>query len=193
MNGSKRPPLTRREFLKAGAAASAVVGLGGASKLVPKVYGRARATKKMIILGLDGLDPVLTRRWIDEGKLPAFRKLLEQGGDFRPLGTSLPPQTPVAWSNFITGMDPGGHAIFDFIHRDPETYFPVFSSTETVGAAKTLRIGKTVFPLSSGQVRNLRRGKTFWQSWRTPTCRRPSSRCRPTIRPRKRSRGRSPA
>jgi len=164
MNGSKRAPLTRREFLKAGAAASAVVGLGGASKLVPRVYGRARATNKMIVLGLDGLDPVLTRRWIDEGRLPAFRRLLEQGGDFRPLGTSLPPQTPVAWSNFITGMDPGGHAIFDFIHRDPETYFPVFSSTETVGATKTLRLGKTIFPLSSGQVRSLRRGKTFWQS-----------------------------
>jgi predicted AlkP superfamily phosphohydrolase/phosphomutase len=155
--------LSRRDFLKAGVAASAALGLAGASRSTPRVYGRVRTTKKMIVLGLDGLDPVLTKRWIDEGRLPALGRLLRQGGDFRPLGTSLPPQTPVAWSNFITGMDPGGHAIFDFIHRDPKAYFPVFSATETSGAAKTIRLGKTIIPLSGGRVRNLRMGKAFWQ------------------------------
>ncbi len=163
MSDHKRTALSRREFLKAGVAASAALGLGGAPRLVPKAYGKARTTTRMIVLGLDGLDPVLTRRWIDEGRLPAFAKLLRQGGDFRPLGTSLPPQTPVAWSNFITGMGPGGHGIFDFIHRDPKTYIPVFSSTETLGAGKTVRLGKTLIPLSSGRVRSLRKGKTFWQ------------------------------
>ncbi len=163
MSEDIRPALTRREFLKAGMAATAAVGLGGPALLSPKAYGRGRSAAKMIVLGLDGLDPVLTRRWIDEGRLPAFRRLLEKGGDFRPLGTSLPPQTPVAWSNFITGMDPGGHGIFDFIHRDPKSYLPIFSATETTGAAKTVRIGKTIFPLSGGQVRNLRRGQAFWQ------------------------------
>ncbi|RPJ00868.1 MAG: hypothetical protein EHM31_07125, partial [Candidatus Aminicenantes bacterium] len=163
MTKKGRAALSRREFLKAGVAASAAIGLGGGARFTPKVYGRARAIKKMIVLGLDGLDPVLTRRWIDEGRLPAFQRLLRQGGDFRPLGTSLPPQTPVAWSNFITGMDPGGHGIFDFIHRDPKTYIPIFSATETSGAAKTIRIGKTILPLSGGQVRNLRKGRAFWQ------------------------------
>lgn len=162
MSEQKRASLSRREFIKAGIAASAAVGLGGAARFTPKVYGRARSAKKMIVLGLDGMDPVLTKRWIDEGRLPAFRKLL-QGGDFRPLRTSLPPQTPVAWSNFTTGMDPGGHGIFDFFNRDPKTYIPVFSATETSGAAKTIRIGKTVIPLSGGQIRNLRKGKAFWQ------------------------------
>jgi predicted AlkP superfamily phosphohydrolase/phosphomutase len=162
MSPKERAALSRRDFLKTGLAASAALSLGGAARLTPKVYGAARANKKMIVLGLDGLDPVLTRRWIDEGRLPAFRRLL-QGGDFRPLGTSLPPQTPVAWSNFITGMDPGGHGIFDFFNRDPKTYVPVFSATETSGAAKTVRIGKTIIPLSGGQIRNLRRGRAFWQ------------------------------
>ena len=163
MNEKKRAGISRREFMKAGIAASAALGLGGAARFTPKVYGRARSTKKMIVLGLDGMDPVLTKMWIDEGRLPAFRKLLLQGGDFRPLRTSLPPQTPVAWSNFTTGMDPGGHGIFDFFNRDPKTYFPVFSATETSGASKTIRIGKTVIPLSGGQIRNLRKGKAFWQ------------------------------
>jgi len=162
MSDTKRAALSRRDFLKAGVAASAAVGLAGAARFTPKVYGRARTGTKMIVLGLDGLDPVLTRRWIDEGRLPAFAKLLRQG-DFRPLGTSLPPQTPVAWSNFITGMDPGGHAIFDFFNRDPKTYVPVFSATESSGATKTIRIGKTLIPLSGGQVRNLRKGPAFWQ------------------------------
>lgn len=163
MSGHGRARLSRREFLKAGVAASAALGLGGAARLAPRSPGPARSAKKVVILGLDGLDPVLTRRWIDEGRLPAFRRLLEQGGDFRPLGTSLPPQTPVAWSNFITGMDPGGHAIFDFFNRDPKTYVPVFSATETIGGGKTIRLGKTLIPLSGGRVRNLRKGRAFWQ------------------------------
>jgi predicted AlkP superfamily phosphohydrolase/phosphomutase len=163
MSDKSRAALSRRDFLKAGVAASAAVGLAGAGRFTPKVYGRARARTKMIVLGLDGLDPVLTRRWIDEGRLPAFRKLLAGGGDFRPLGTSLPPQTPVAWSNFITGMDPGGHNIFDFFNRNPKTYVPVFSATETSSAAKTIRLGKAVIPLSGGGVRNLRKGRAFWQ------------------------------
>jgi predicted AlkP superfamily phosphohydrolase/phosphomutase len=162
MSHHRRAAVSRRDFLKAGAAASAALSLGGVARFVPRVYGRSRKTTKMIVLGLDGLDPVMTRRWIDEGRLPAFRRLLE-GGDFRPLGTSLPPQTPVAWSNFITGMDPGGHNIFDFFNRDPKTYVPVFSATETSTAAKTIRFGKTVIPLSGGQVRNLRKGRAFWQ------------------------------
>ncbi|MBM3888765.1 MAG: phosphodiesterase, partial [Verrucomicrobia bacterium] len=33
-------------------------------------------------------------------------------------------QTPVAWSSFATGTNPGGHGIFDFISRDPKTYLP---------------------------------------------------------------------
>ncbi|MCU0243151.1 MAG: alkaline phosphatase family protein [Acidobacteria bacterium] len=163
MSGHARARLSRREFLKAGVAASAALGLGGAARLAPRSLGPARNGKKVIVLGLDGLDPVLTKRWIDEGRLPAFRRLLEQGGDFRPLGTSLPPQTPVAWSNFITGMDPGGHAIFDFFNRDPKTYVPVFSATETTGGGRSIRLGRTLIPLSGGQVRNLRKGRAFWQ------------------------------
>ncbi|HMA54008.1 MAG TPA: alkaline phosphatase family protein, partial [Acidobacteriota bacterium] len=163
MSEHRSSALSRREFLKAGVAASAAVGLGGAARFAPRAYGKARTTRKMIILGIDGLDPMLMRRWIDEGRMPAFRKLLEAGGDFRPLGTSLPPQSPVAWSNFITGMDPGGHGIFDFFNRDPKTYVPVFSATETSGGAKTIRIGKTVIPLSGGEIRNLRKGQAFWQ------------------------------
>lgn len=72
---------------------------------------------KTLILGCDGMDPKLVRRLIDEGRLPHFAMLEKQGG-FKPLTTSIPPQSPVAWSNFITGANPGVHGIFDFIQRD---------------------------------------------------------------------------
>ena len=84
---------------------------------------------RVVILGLDGLDYDLTTRLMKEGRLPGLSRLAGMGG-FSALGTSVPAQSPVAWSDFITGMDAGGHGIFDFIHRDPATYTPVFSAAE---------------------------------------------------------------
>ncbi|MFT5080341.1 MAG: putative AlkP superfamily phosphohydrolase/phosphomutase, partial [Planctomycetota bacterium] len=75
---------------------------------------------RMVVLGIDGLDPDILRevieRFPDETK--NFQALAAQGQGIMDLETSCPPQSPVAWSNFITGMNPGGHGIFDFIHRD---------------------------------------------------------------------------
>jgi predicted AlkP superfamily phosphohydrolase/phosphomutase len=118
--------------------------------------------KKMIVIGFDGMDPKIVTRLMAEGKLPNFRKLGESGS-YMPLQTSVPPQSPVAWSDFITGMNPGGHGIFDFIHRDPESIFPYLSTSRTESAAKTVKIGKWVIPLSSGNVSLLRQGKAFWE------------------------------
>jgi predicted AlkP superfamily phosphohydrolase/phosphomutase len=154
--------MNRRQFLKAGAAGAAWLGMGPASGLVQRIYGNKETARKVIILGCDGMDSGLVQRWLQEGRLPAFAMLLSRG-DFRPLTTSIPPQSPVAWSNFITGCDPGGHAIFDFIHRDPQKYFPIFSASLTEDAKRRLHLGSLVIPLSGGQVINLRKGKALWQ------------------------------
>ena len=153
--------IDRREFIKLGLAAGSLLTLGS-SDLATKAFGKRETPQKVLILGLDGIDPRLLQLWMKEGKLPYFQRLARQG-DFLPLRTSIPPQSPVAWSNFITGMNPGGHAIFDFIHRDPSRYFPVFSASETTEAKKTVRIGNLVLPLSGGEVKNMRKGKAFWQ------------------------------
>jgi len=155
-------PLSRRDFMKAGLGAASFAALGTRPGFVQKSFGKTATPRKILILGFDGMDPGLTDRWIREGKLPAFQRLMAQGG-FRSLETSVPPQSPVAWSNFIAGTNPGGHGIFDFIHRDPKTYFPVFSASATEEATKTIRIGNTIFPIKGGKVRNLRFGKAFWQ------------------------------
>jgi len=132
-------------------------------------------TKRVIILGIDGMDHRITERLMAQGRLPHFRMLADAGG-YRPLLSSIPPQSPVAWSNFITGADPGVHGIFDFVHRTRESYFPYLSISEARAAPKKTRVlglevpnrirlplSDYVFPLRSGGVENLRGGVAFWQ------------------------------
>jgi predicted AlkP superfamily phosphohydrolase/phosphomutase len=123
---------------------------------------REAARHKVIVLGIDGLDPQLLHRYMQDGRMPNFQRL-EREGSFRELGTSIPPQSPVAWSNVITGMNPGGHGVFDFIQRDPNTMLPEFSMARVEPPAHTLSLGDWVIPLSSGKATLLRRGKAFWQ------------------------------
>src|SRR4029077_18484876 len=73
--------------------------------------------KKVIFLGLDGLDPKLTERYMSEGKLPNLARLKEQGSYSR-LRTTFPALSPVAWSTFATGVNPAKHNIFDFLNRN---------------------------------------------------------------------------
>lgn len=155
--------INRREFLKMGLTAGSLLATSSASSLVTHVFGKTETNNKVIILGFDGMDPHLTEVWMNQGYLPAFQKLRETGS-FTSLETSNPPQSPVAWANFITGMNPGGHGIFDFMHRDPQTYIPIFSAAESTTGARTLSIGNYEFPLSGGEVKNLIKGRAFWQN-----------------------------
>ena len=118
--------------------------------------------KRLVIVGLDGMDPQLAQRWMDEGRLPNFSKLAADGS-FHPLQTSYPSMSPVAWSSFSTGVDPSRHNIFDFITRDPCTYLPILSSTEIRNSEKTLSLGKYRIPLGKPSIRLLRRGKPWWK------------------------------
>jgi len=117
---------------------------------------------RVIILGFDGLDYGLTRDLMAQGRLPNFARLAALG-TFAPLGSSLPPQSPVAWSTFITGLDPGGHGIFDFVHRDPKTMAPFLSTSRTEPPGHAITVGSYRFPLSSGRVELLRHGQPFWE------------------------------
>ncbi|MFZ0798594.1 MAG: alkaline phosphatase family protein [Terriglobales bacterium] len=127
-----------------------------------RARGGAFASRKMIILGVDGLDPDLLTKFMAEGKMPNFARLAQQGS-FKHLTTSIPPQSPVAWSNMITGMNSGGHGIFDFIHRDPKTFQLYFSSSRVEGPKHSFHLGSWVIPLGSGSAEDLRVGKAFWQ------------------------------
>jgi predicted AlkP superfamily phosphohydrolase/phosphomutase len=153
--------VSRRDLLKFGLATSAFMQFTQGCGSVIRNAGARRTRTKMIILGFDGMDPLILSGLLDQGKMPAFAKLRASGG-FRSLNTSLPPQSPVAWSNFITGMDPGGHGIFDFIHRRPADYTPYLSTSQVTGG-KSVTFGNYVLPISAGKAELLRKGRAFWQ------------------------------
>ena len=144
--------MSRLGPLALGIFALAAAGCGGA-------HGSGKPT--VIVLGFDGMDYELTKQMMAEGRLPNLSKLAAMGS-FQPLGTSMPPQSPVAWSNFITGLDPGGHGIFDFVHRDPNTMIPYLSTSRAEPSDKKLKLGKYQIPLGADKVELLRHGQPFW-------------------------------
>ena len=117
---------------------------------------------KLIILGIDGMDPQLLNKFMQEGKMPNFSRLVQKGS-YHTLTTSIPPQSPVAWSNMITGMNAGGHGIFDFIHRDPATFDLYFSASRVEAPKHAIHIGSWVIPLGGGTAEQLRHGTAFWE------------------------------
>ncbi len=114
--------------------------------------------KKVIILGFDGIDPDLLSEWMDAGKLPNLKRLGESG-TFLELGTTNPAESPVAWSSFATGTNPGKTSIFDFLKRDPQTYMPDFATTSFSEGKFLLRF----FPIEKPSVTCNRKGISFWQ------------------------------
>lgn len=94
-------------------------------------FGAAGAEQpsKMMVIGFDGVDARLTEQWMDAGELPNLARLRDEG-TFSHLLPTIPPQTPVSWSTFSTGIDPGRTGIFDFLRRDPATYYPVFAAID---------------------------------------------------------------
>jgi len=124
-------------------------------------YKKAIAPR-VVVLGLDGMDPGMTLKLMREGRLPHFQKLAEKGV-FRPLDTSNPSISPVAWSTFSTGVDPSRHAIYDFLTRDPCTYGPLLSSTDIQGARRVANIGRYLVPLSKPRIKLLQKSQAFWK------------------------------
>lgn len=110
--------------------------------------GRAR---RVLVLGLDGLEPSVVEPMLASGQLPAMARLRDAGGYGR-VATTYPAQTLVAWSTFATGVNPGGHGIFDFLRRDPATCLP--------DLALTRYEQKNAFV--PPRAVNLRRGTPLW-------------------------------
>ncbi len=119
--------------------------------------------QRLVILGFDGLDPVLTKNWMNEGSLPNFSKLAALGS-FHTLPTSNPPQSPVAWSDFATGSGPGTHGIYDFLRRDAQTGLPDFSIARIVPPQSFMPLFGLQLPLDDGEIINRRLGVPFWSA-----------------------------
>src|SRR3954462_11912088 len=125
-----------------------------------KSSGKAQINRA-VILGFDGMDPELAERFFAEGKLPNLARLQQQG-TFRKLRTTFPAISPVAWSTFMTGVNPGKHNIYYFLARDQNNTLPFLSSAEIKGPKRSLKIGKYTIPLGKAQIKGMRRGTPFW-------------------------------
>jgi predicted AlkP superfamily phosphohydrolase/phosphomutase len=172
MTDDSRARITRRTALKGAVAATAAAASGcdvsgyftGGSRRASRAAG-----KKVIIIGIDGMDPRLSSALMKAGRLPNLKRLSEQGG-FSELGTSVPPQSPVAWATFINGAGPGSHGIFDFIHRHPqEQCAPFYSASETLPGQGGWDIGEHRIPLDFWPFNHKlpqtvlrRQGTPFW-------------------------------
>lgn len=169
--GSKKSATktSRRAVVKGIAAVTGVSALA-AAYWVGGINRVSRSLgKKMIVIGIDGMDPRLCRSLMSAGRMPNMQKMAAAGG-FSNLGTSIPPQSPVAWSNFINGSGPGSHGIFDFIHRHPHTQCaPFFSVAETLPAQGGFelsdhRLQLDFWPFNHQPSRTVlqRQGVPFW-------------------------------
>jgi predicted AlkP superfamily phosphohydrolase/phosphomutase len=119
--------------------------------------------RRVVIVGFDGMDFNLMKRFQREGKkFPAFEKLAAQG-TFSPLWSSEPPVSPVAWSTFSTGVNPGKHNIFDFLTTDRQTYMPKLSGSDILPPKRSLKIGQWLIPLSSPKIELKRKSQSFWK------------------------------
>jgi len=145
----------RRHPLAWGMAAAAVVLVLATAVFCVSVFrdhpgNQGSETGKMrgrvIILAFDGMSPTIVEPMMAAGALPAFRKLRDMGC-YRRLGTTNPPQSPVAWASFATGRNPGSHGVFDFIRRTPGSYIPEIVTTRFV----------------KGSPVKVRSGKAFWE------------------------------
>ncbi len=88
---------------------------------------------RVVVLGFDGVDSQIVEQMLAAGRLPNLAALKARGG-YSPLLPTVPAQTPVSWATFSTGLDPGGHEIFDFLKRDPSDLVPTFAVAEEISA-----------------------------------------------------------
>lgn len=144
---------TRSTLFLSTALAIAAASCGSPSVTRPE----RRATQKVFVIGFDGMDPTLARKWMDEGKLPNLKKLGDEG-IFRTLGSTQPSESPTAWSSFATGVNPGKHNIYDFLIRDLKTYFPDFNMVRR----EPPEFLWNYFPTKRPRVISTRGGTSFW-------------------------------
>ena len=142
---------SRKRLLAIGAALLALHCSPGGSVPV------RRAKKRVFIMGFDGMDPTLARKFMDEGKLPHLKALAESG-TFAKLETTQPSESPVAWSSFATGVNPGKHNIYDFLVRDLQTYMPDLAMVKK--EPPTFLWG--LIPTKAPKAISTRGGTSFW-------------------------------
>jgi predicted AlkP superfamily phosphohydrolase/phosphomutase len=78
--------------------------------------------QKVLVLGIDGMDPHLLKKYMDQGLMPNTKKFLEMGSankDYEMIG-GQPTVTPPMWTTLGTGATPRVHGITGYYRHNPE-------------------------------------------------------------------------
>lgn len=159
--------MQRRKFIQVVAGGAAAAWLGGCGPA--ERASTAIAKRRVLVVAFDGMDPKIVQSLVRAGRLPNFARLAKLGS-LTSIATSNPPQTPVAFSDIISGADASVHQVYDFIHRDPnppDSQLPVrpYFSTADAGSSPrgwAIPLGSWQLPLAGGTTKLLRRGPAFW-------------------------------
>ncbi|RQG97111.1 alkaline phosphatase family protein [Natrarchaeobius chitinivorans] len=91
--------------------------------------GSTPTSERAFVLGLDGVPWRLLEQWSDEGELPNFARMREEGAS-GPLVSTSPPTTPLAWPSIATGVWPDKHGIYGFQNLSPEYTHEMYTSRD---------------------------------------------------------------
>ncbi len=79
----------------------------------------AMSDKKVLVMGIDGLDPNLVRAWRND--LPTLDRMMEEG-HYGILESTIPPITVPAWASLYTGLKPDKIGVYVFRERKKNEY-----------------------------------------------------------------------
>ncbi len=114
--------------------------------------------RRVILLGFDGVEPKIVKSMLEKGNLPNLAKIIEKG-IFSNLTSTIPPQSPTAWSSFATCKNPGEHGIYDFLRRDPTKYLPGVA----LGSLRPPEFDSQGNLKKDPNFETYRKGTTFWK------------------------------
>jgi tetratricopeptide (TPR) repeat protein/predicted AlkP superfamily phosphohydrolase/phosphomutase len=80
---------------------------------------RGGGPPRVLLVGMDGLDPLMLDRLLGEGRLPAFARLRREGA-YGPLRSREPILSPLVWTSIATGRKPQDHGVLDFVEVGPD-------------------------------------------------------------------------
>lgn len=101
-------------------------------------------TRRLLMIGLDGLEPSLAEAMMAEGELPALADLHRQSARFA-LDHGAARYTGLAWEHVASGLSPRDAGRFTAVTFDPTRYDARQSSTRLPPFTATLGPGSLVF------------------------------------------------
>ena len=120
------------------------------------------ASKKTLVIGLDGVPYSLLNAYLEKGILPNLKNILSQGFTLKQMDASIPDVSSTSWTSFMTGVNPGEHGIFGFMELRPNSYKMSFPSLNDVQAPPIWDIlggtvnrgSSTVYEKFKGRINN---------------------------------------